>query len=78
MRRNEYALLLQGLRGCIPPNFPYFAVEMGLSSGHVHVIDDESSFPDSFGRGVLIGLLQLPAEDMHRSAKQESVAVQVL
>ncbi len=50
---------------------------MGLASGHVHVIDDESSFPDSFGRSVLIGLLQLPAEDMHRSAKQESVAAQV-
>jgi hypothetical protein len=76
--RGMNTLVLQGLRGCIPPNFPYFAVEMGLSSGHVHVIDDESSFPDNFGRGVLIGLLQLPAEDMHRSAKQESVAVQVL
>lgn len=67
----------QGLRGCIPPNFPYFAVEMGLSSGHVHVIDDEEAFPDGFGRGVLVGLLQLPPEDMHRSAKQESVSVQV-
>ena len=78
LMRGMNTLVLQGLRGCIPPNFPYFAVEMGLSSGHVHVIDDESSFPDSFGRGVLIGLLQLPAEDMHRSAKQESVAVQVL
>lgn len=72
-----WALPWQGLRGCIPPNFPYFAVEMGLSSGHVHVIDDEAAFPDGFGRGVLIGLLQLPPEDMHRSAKQESTAVQV-
>ena len=69
--------LPQGLRSCIPPNFPYFAVEMGLSSGHVHVIDDEASFDASFGRGVLIGLLQLPAEDMHRQAKQDSVAAQV-
>lgn len=68
---------MQGLRTCIPPNFPYFAAEVGLSSGHVHVIDDESSFDDNFGRGVLIGLLQLPAEDMHRRAKQESVGIQV-
>ena len=67
----------QGLRSCIPPNFPYFAVEMGLGSGHVHVIDDESSFDAGFGRGVLIGLLQLPPEDAHRRAKQESVSAQV-
>ena len=67
----------QGLRSCIPPNFPYFAVEMGLSSGHVHVIDDEAGFDAGFGRGVLIGLLQLPPEDAHRRAKQESVGTQV-
>ena len=68
---------LQGLRSSIPPNFPYFAVEIGLSSGHVHVIDDEDSFADDFGRGVLVGLLQLPAELMHKRAKQEGHAVQV-
>ena len=68
---------LQGLRSSIPPNFPYFAVEIGLSSGHVHVMDDEDSFADDFGRGVLVGLLQLPAELMHKRAKQEGHAVQV-
>ena len=68
---------MQGLRSCIPANFPYFAVEIGLSSGHVHVIDDEASFPDDFGRGVLVGLLQLPAEQMHKRAKQESHSIQV-
>ena len=68
---------LQGLRSSIPPNFPYFAVEIGLSSGHVHVIDDEDSFADDFGRGVLVGLLQLPAELMHKRAKQEGHTVQV-
>ena len=68
---------MQGLRSCIPPNFPYFAAEIGLSSGHVHVIDDEDSFPDDFGRGVLVGLLQLSAEQMHKRAKQESHSIQV-
>ena len=52
-------------------------MEIGLSSGHVHVIDDEDSFADDFGRGVLVGLLQLPAELMHKRAKQEGRAVQV-
>ena len=70
--------MMQGLRSCIPPNFPYFAAEIGLSSGHVHVIDDEDSFPDDFGRGVLVGLLQLPAEQMHKRAKQESHSNQVM
>ena len=69
--------LLQGLRSSIPPNFPYFSAEIGLSSGHVHVIDDEADFDDDFGRGVLVGLLQLPAEMMHKKAKQESQSIQV-
>lgn len=68
---------MQGLRSSIPPNFPYFGVEIGLSSGHVHVIDDEAGFDDDFGRKVLVGLLQLPAEEMHKRAKQESQLVQV-
>lgn len=68
----------QGLRSCIPPGFPYFAAEMGLASGHVHVIDDEATFDAGFGRSVLIGLLQLPPETAHRRAKQESVGAQVM
>ena len=69
--------LLQGLRSSIPPNFPYFSAEIGLSSGHVHVIDKEADFDNDFGRGVLVGLLQLPAEMMHKKAKQESQSIQV-
>ena len=58
--------LLQGLKGSIPANFPYFHVEFNLVKGFVHVIDDETKFDPQFGRSILIGLLGLPAEDMHR------------
>lgn len=60
---------VQGLRGCIPPSFPYFAVERGLAAGHVHVIDDEAEFPRGFGRGILVGLLGLPPEAAHLSER---------
>ena len=59
-------LCLQGLRGSIPANFPYFHVEFNLTKGFVHVIDDEAKFDPQFGRSIMIGLLDLPAEDMHR------------
>lgn len=65
----------QGLRGSIPPNFAYFFVEFGLSAGFVHVIDDEEGFDAAFGRNILIGLLHLPQEDMHRRAHQDSSAL---
>ncbi len=110
--------MLQGLRGSIPPNFPYLNVEFGISGGIVHVIADESKFDRSRARNVMIGglhaklllpqesvpcrhtnallsfatlsepsfrtsssscaagLLGLPQEDMHRRARQESVAIQ--
>lgn len=67
---------VKGLQGTIPPNFPYFHVEFGLAEGFVHVIDDVDSFDRDFGRRVLIGLLELPEEDMHRRARRESVAIQ--
>lgn len=62
---------VKGLRGSIPPNFPYFAVEFGLSSGFVHVVDDESKFNRDLGRSVLVGLLRLKDEDMHRRAQRD-------
>lgn len=61
----------KGLRGSIPPNFPYFSVEFGLSSGFVHVVDDESKFNRDLGRSVLVGLLGLRDEDMHRRAQRD-------
>ena len=45
----------QGLRGSIPPNFPYLHVEFGLGDGFVHVIDDERKFDRGLARSVLIG-----------------------
>ena len=45
----------KGLRGAIPPNFPYLNVEFGLGAGFVHVVDDEERFDASLARGVLIG-----------------------
>ena len=72
---NPSCLLVQGLRGSIPPNFAYFHVEFGLSAGFVHVLDDEQSFDNAFGRNILIGLLGLPQEDMHRRAHEDDAAV---
>ncbi|CAI9769355.1 unnamed protein product [Fraxinus pennsylvanica] len=66
----------KGLRGSIPKNFPYFHVEFGLQRGFVHVIDDEKEFKSSFGLNVIRGMLRLPAEDMHRRRKHESVETQ--
>ena len=67
---------VKGLRGCIPPNFPYFHVEFGLASGFVHVIDNVQEFDASFGRGVVAGLMGLPPEEMHRRGNRESESIQ--
>lgn len=66
----------KGLRNSIPKDFPYFHVEFGLKKGYVHVIDDESQFKSSFGVNVIRGMLRLPAEDMHRRQKHESIDTQ--
>lgn len=68
--------MLQGLRGSLPPNFPYFFVEFGLSAGFLHVIDDEDKFDKDFGRSILAGLLGLGADRQHRGARAEPEAVQ--
>ncbi|XP_073278643.1 uncharacterized protein [Primulina huaijiensis] len=64
---------VKGLRNSIPKNFPYFHVEFGLDKGFVHVIDDEKGFKSSFGLDIIRGMLQLPAEDMHRRWRHESL-----
>lgn len=66
----------KGLRGSVPPNFPYFYVQFGYTDGFVHVIDDEKKFDPNFGRQIMIGLLKLPAEEMHRRAKSENASIQ--
>lgn len=67
---------VKGLRGSIPPNFPYFHVEFGLKTGFVHVVDDINSFPKDFARGILAGLLGLPPEHAGRRMKRESQELQ--
>ncbi|KAI3694896.1 hypothetical protein L1987_77879 [Smallanthus sonchifolius] len=67
---------VKGLRHSIPEDFPYFHVEFGLKKGFVHVIDDESQFKSSFGVNVVRGMLRLPAEDMHRRHKYDSIDTQ--
>lgn len=66
----------KGLRGSIPPNFPYLHVEFGIADGFVHVVDDEANFDRGLARSVMIGLLGLPQEDMHRRARAENPAIQ--
>jgi len=47
----------KGLRGSVPPGFPYFYVQFGYSAGSLHVIDDESTFDRDFGAhwGCILG-----------------------
>lgn len=59
------------LRNVIPENFSYFHVEFGLDRGFVHVIDDDSNFPSSFGLNVVRGMLRLPVETMHHHQRRE-------
>ena len=40
----------KGIVRSIPPNFPYFHVEFEMGGGFAHVIEDERSFPHTFGR----------------------------
>uniref|UniRef100_A0A7S3UCD6 Cwf19-like C-terminal domain-containing protein n=1 Tax=Picocystis salinarum TaxID=88271 RepID=A0A7S3UCD6_9CHLO len=65
----------RGLRGSIPPDFPYFNVEFGLTGGYVHVIDDERRFNRNLGRDVMVSLLCLPQERMHQKPRRETASV---
>lgn len=40
------------------------------------MIDDEKEFKSSFGLNIIMGMLRLPAEDMHRRRRHESVEAQ--
>lgn len=60
----------------MPPNFPYFFVEFGISEGQLHVIDDEESFDRDFGRSVMAGILQMDAAAQHRGSAPEPPPVQ--
>ena len=66
--------VVQGLRGSIPPNFPYLHVEFGLTAGFVHIIDDEAAFEPAFARNVLAGLLESAVEDQRVGRAQQGHA----
>eukprot|EP00878_Enallax_costatus_P036088 GHUV01040383.1.p1 GENE.GHUV01040383.1~~GHUV01040383.1.p1 ORF type:complete len:156 (+),score=53.60 GHUV01040383.1:1551-2018(+) len=66
----------KGLRGSIPPNFPYLYIQFGYANGFVHVIDDEAKFDKDLGRQVVVGLLKLPAELMHKKQRADAPQVQ--
>ena len=67
---------VKGLRGCIPTKFPYFHVEFGYRTGFAHIIDDETKWKVAFGRSIMVGLLRLREEDMHRRAMREGAKAQ--
>jgi hypothetical protein len=60
---------------CVPKNFAYFHVEFGLSSGFIHVIDDEQEFPRTFGADVVAGVLEIPGEVVARLKRKPAQEV---
>ena len=60
----------------IPAGLPYFAVDFGLGGGFAHVIEDESQFPDYFGREILGGMLDADPY-LWRKPKDESFTDQL-
>uniref|UniRef100_A0A5K3FB83 CwfJ_C_1 domain-containing protein n=1 Tax=Mesocestoides corti TaxID=53468 RepID=A0A5K3FB83_MESCO len=63
-----------GARDAIPPNFSYFAVEFGNEGGgFAKVIEDWRSFPLSFGREVIAGVLG-KTTDKWRKPKDDSLS----
>lgn len=68
----------KGIRRSVPKGFPYFNVEFGCSGGgFAHVVEDETKFPRNFGRDILLGMLSMEPERMHRQRRthQDEVAV---
>ncbi|KAK8810597.1 hypothetical protein WA158_007172 [Blastocystis sp. Blastoise] len=60
----------KGVRRSIPKGFPYFSVQWsnitGPAGGYVHIIEDESQFPQFFGLDIVNGMMGLPPMRMHR------------
>jgi hypothetical protein len=50
-------------------------VEFGLSSGFIHVIDDEQDFPRTFGADVVAGVLEIPGEVIARLKRKPAQEV---
>lgn len=51
----------KGLRGSVPPNFPYFWVKFGNGKGFAHVIENLAKFPAFWGLSVVGGIMGLPS-----------------
>ena len=49
----------KGLRNSVPPGFPYFSVDFGISGGYAHVIEDKAKFPHYFGKEIIGGMLDV-------------------
>jgi len=47
----------KGVRKCIPPRFPYFSVQFGMTQGMAHVIEKENKFKKTFGLEVIAGII---------------------
>ena len=54
----------KGLRRSLPEDFAYFHVEFGLSGGFAHLIEDEKSWPQTWGQDILGGLLEMDPEQV--------------
>jgi len=63
----------KGFRRSVPKGFPYFNVEFDTDiGGYAHVIEDEDKFPAHFGKEVLCGLLEEPAQFVMRAKRQSA------
>ena len=49
----------KGLRNSVPPGFPYFSVDFGISGGYAHVVEDKAKFPHYFGKEIIGGMLDV-------------------
>eukprot|EP00761_Pharyngomonas_kirbyi_P000474 gb/GECH01000474.1/.p1 GENE.gb/GECH01000474.1/~~gb/GECH01000474.1/.p1 ORF type:complete len:509 (+),score=169.45 gb/GECH01000474.1/:1-1527(+) len=54
----------KGIKRSIPPGFPYFHAEFGLSGGFAHVIEDEREFSATFGEETILGMLHQPVSEV--------------
>jgi hypothetical protein len=62
----------KGIRGKVPPGFPYIHVDFGLQYGLGHVIEETDSSPHmwrDFGRDVVLGMMEMDflGERIHES-----------
>jgi len=47
----------RGIRKSVPPKFPYFHVQFGMTRGYAQVIEKQNKFDPEFGHQVLAAIL---------------------